>query len=175
MSYQYIQVCTSTYKYVLVYTSMNLFHHGLYKYMNISFGMFRGVMRARCYPFDMPKRRFHGFNPKVPVHTLVVVVHTSTYWYIRWLLLFILVYTIMYTDVLNSCVQDTVVIVPPFPYSIEENHHDVPLEDCWYASPQLFFKCQLRPKHGRLPKNRTYKAGPGIYKYVLVCHSMYSF
>ena len=33
--------------------------------------LFRGVMRARCYPFDMPKRRFHGFNPKVPVHTLV--------------------------------------------------------------------------------------------------------
>ena len=27
--------------------------------------LFRGVMRARCYPFDMPKRRFHAFNPKV--------------------------------------------------------------------------------------------------------------
>ena len=27
--------------------------------------LFRGVMRARCYPFDMPKKRFHGFNPKV--------------------------------------------------------------------------------------------------------------
>ena len=25
----------------------------------------RGVMRARCYPFDMPKHRFHGMNPKV--------------------------------------------------------------------------------------------------------------
>jgi hypothetical protein len=24
--------------------------------------LFRGVMRARCYPFDMPKKRFHGFN-----------------------------------------------------------------------------------------------------------------
>jgi hypothetical protein len=23
------------------------------------------VMRARCYPFDMPKHRFHGFNSKV--------------------------------------------------------------------------------------------------------------
>ena len=41
--------------------------------------LFRGVMRARCYPFDMHKRRFHGFNPKVPAHTLIVVVHTSTY------------------------------------------------------------------------------------------------
>ena len=27
--------------------------------------LFRGVMRACCYPFDMPKQRFHGFNPKV--------------------------------------------------------------------------------------------------------------
>jgi hypothetical protein len=26
---------------------------------------FRGVMCARCYPFDMPKRRFHSRNPKV--------------------------------------------------------------------------------------------------------------
>ena len=25
----------------------------------------RGVMSARCYPFDMPKHCFHGFNPKV--------------------------------------------------------------------------------------------------------------
>ena len=25
----------------------------------------REVMRARCYPFDMPKHSFHGMNPKV--------------------------------------------------------------------------------------------------------------
>ena len=25
----------------------------------------RGVMLARCYPFDMPKHSFHGMNPKV--------------------------------------------------------------------------------------------------------------
>ncbi len=30
----------------------------------------RGVMGARCYPFDMPKHHFHGFNTKVLVHTL---------------------------------------------------------------------------------------------------------
>ncbi len=30
--------------------------------------LFRGVMRARCYPFKMPKRRFHGFNPQVYIH-----------------------------------------------------------------------------------------------------------
>ena len=27
--------------------------------------LFRGTMRARCYPFDMPKRHFHSLNPKV--------------------------------------------------------------------------------------------------------------
>ena len=27
--------------------------------------LFRGTMRARCYPFNLPKRRFHSFNPKV--------------------------------------------------------------------------------------------------------------
>ncbi len=39
------------------------------------------------------------------------------------------------------------------PYCIEEDHHDVALEDCWTARPQLFFSCHLRPtwKDGRLP------------------------
>ena len=36
----------------------------------------RGVMRARCYPFDLPNHRFHGFNPKVLVYTLQRHVHT---------------------------------------------------------------------------------------------------
>ena len=81
-------------------------------------------------------------------------------------------YTSIYPDVLYFCEQDTIVIVPPYPYCIEEDHHDVPLEECWFARPQLFFKCYLRPKNGRLPRNGTYKAGPGIYKYILVHHSI---
>ena len=72
----------------------------------------------------------------------------------------------MYSHVLSYCEQDTVVIVPPYPYCIEEDRLDVALEDCWYARPQLFFKCYMRPKHGRLPKNGTYKAGPGICMYI---------
>ena len=49
--------------------------------------MFRGVMRARCYPFKLPKRRFHGFNPQVCIHSKsstygYILVHTGTYWYI---------------------------------------------------------------------------------------------
>ncbi len=45
---------------------------------------FLGVMRARCYPFKLPKRRFHGVNPQVyiSVYTIIylsVHVLTSTY------------------------------------------------------------------------------------------------
>ena len=48
-------------------------------------------------------------------------------------------------DILCSFVQDTVLIIPPYPYNLEEDHHNVPLEDMWYARPQLFFTCALRP------------------------------
>ena len=41
--------------------------------------LFRGTMRARCYPFNMPKRRFHGFNPKVSVYTFILDVYTGIY------------------------------------------------------------------------------------------------
>ena len=42
----------------------------------------RGVMRARCYPFDMPKHRFHGMNPKVKyINAIYMYIHV-TYMYI---------------------------------------------------------------------------------------------
>ena len=45
---------------------------------------------------------------------------------------------------------------------------DVPLEDCWYARPQLLFTCYLRPKHGRAPKNPNYRYGPDdIHKHLV--------
>jgi hypothetical protein len=50
----------------------------------------------------------------------------------------------------------------------QSDRHDVPLEDCSYARPQLFFTCVLRPKDGGLPKNRTYKTGPDDIVYTLV-------
>ena len=56
------------------------------------------------------------------------------------------------------------VIVPPYPYCIEEDHRNV----CWYARPQLFFTCYLRPKDGRLPKNGNYRNGPDDLLYHLV-------
>jgi hypothetical protein len=49
--------------------------------------LFRGVMRARCYPFNLPKKRFHSFNPQVgcinfkPYKYILstYLVHISTY------------------------------------------------------------------------------------------------
>ncbi len=55
--------------------------------------------------------------------------------------------------------QETILIVPPYPYNVED-HLDVPLEDLWYARPQLFFTCVLSPRNGRKPKNSTYTIGP---------------
>jgi hypothetical protein len=72
--------------------------------------------------------------------------------------------------VLYFCVQDTILVVP---FCIEEDRHDVPREDCWYARPQLFFTCVLGPKDGRLPKIRTYKACPDDIVYTLVFFSTF--
>ncbi len=52
---------------------------------------FRGTMRARCYPFDMPKKRFHSFNPKV-CHSVLC----TSYLHIPYSLWYILVYTKIY-------------------------------------------------------------------------------
>ena len=56
--------------------------------------------------------------------------------------------------------QDTIIVVPPFPYSIAKEIDDVPFADCWFARTQLFFQCHLHPSGGRLPKNPSYKIGP---------------
>jgi hypothetical protein len=72
-------------------------------------------------------------------------------------------------------VQDTILVIPPYPYCIAEVPQDVPLEDCWpgYARPQLLFTCYLRPKGGRPPKNRTYSCGPDDLHYHLVFFSTF--
>jgi hypothetical protein len=59
--------------------------------------LYRGTMRARCYPFDMPKRRFHSFNPKV-CHSVLC----TSYLHIPYSLWYILVYTklnVVYTSI----------------------------------------------------------------------------
>jgi hypothetical protein len=62
---------------------------------------------------------------------------------IRWMLRSASVHT---TDVRYFFAQDAIVIVPPYPYCIEEDRHAVALEDCWFARPQLFLGavCVLR-------------------------------
>ena len=43
---------------------------------------FRGVMRARCYPFKLPERRFHGVNPQVYklVYTIIYMYMACGQW-----------------------------------------------------------------------------------------------
>ena len=75
---------------------------------------------------------------------------------------------LLVSSILGCCLQDTILVIPPYPYCIEEVPQDVPLEDCWYARPQLLFTCYLRPKHGRAPKNPTYRYGPDdIHKHLV--------
>jgi hypothetical protein len=51
----------------------------------------QGTMRARWYPFDMPRRRFHSFNPKVCQAFCNISCQ-----YISWYFLYIKVYTQIY-------------------------------------------------------------------------------
>jgi hypothetical protein len=90
------------------------------------------------------------------------------YWYI-------LVYTTNIYIVIEGlgCVQDTIVAIPPYPYSITEDIDDVPFKDCWYAHPQLFFQCHLRPTGLWQPKNPSYKIGPDDLLFNLVFFSTF--
>ena len=101
-------------------------------------------------------------------HQNVFMALIQRYAIVHGMLMYVCVYTIICADIHCWYAQDTVVVVPPYPYCIEEDRLDVDLEDCWYARPQLFFKCYLRPKNAREPKNSTYKAGPRIYLYIHV-------
>ncbi len=92
-TFQYILLCTSMYLYVLVRTVLYLTYCLVVDGTLTTFGcveweseQFRGVMRARCYPFKLPKRCFHGVNPQVYklVYTIIYMyihVYTSTYIY----------------------------------------------------------------------------------------------
>jgi hypothetical protein len=103
---------------------------------------------------------------------LYILVCTGMYWYI-------LVFTSF--TFFNSCVeglgcvQDTIVVVPPYPYSIADDIADVTFGDCWYAQPQLLLKCHLCPTPtGWLsPKNTSYKIGPDDLLFNLVFFSTF--
>ncbi len=71
------------------------------------------------------------------------------------------------------CVQDTIFVIPRYPYCIEEVNENVQLEDCWYASQQLLFTCYLCPKGGRPPKNRIYSCSLDDLQYHLVFTSTF--
>ncbi len=70
-------------------------------------------------------------------------------------------------------VQDTILVIPSYPYCIEEVSEDVLLEDCWYALQQLLFTCYLRPTGGRPPRNASYRCCPDDLCYHLVFFSTF--
>ena len=68
--------------------------------------------------------------------------------------------------------QDVVLTVPPYPYSVEDPS-EVPLGKCWVVRPQLFFACYLRPKGGRPPKRANYTYGADDIQVQLVFYSTF--
>jgi hypothetical protein len=58
-------------------------------------------------------------------------------------------------------------------YTVLLVHTGTYFEDCWYARPQLFFTCHLRPTGGRPPKNPSYKIGPDDLLFQLVFFSTF--
>ena len=68
--------------------------------------------------------------------------------------------------------QDCCLILPPYPFSLEDPC-DMSLEDAWHARPQLFFKCIVRPRDGRPPKNNSWTRGPDDMEICLVFFSTF--
>ena len=64
------------------------------------------------------------------------------------------------------------VIVPPYPFTLQDPS-DVPIAECWYARPQLFFTCNVRPKDGRPPSRANYTHGPDDIRLELVFFSTF--
>jgi hypothetical protein len=83
----------------------------------------------------------------------------STYWYIL-LCTSMYQYILVFTSISTlfscwglGCVQDTIVVVRPYPYSNADDIENVLFAYCLYAHPQLFFECHLSPTGWLSPKN----------------------
>ncbi len=56
--------------------------------------------------------------------------------------------------------QDTIIVVLPYPYSIEDAPADVPFEDCWYARPiPCLYVAPVSNMLGRVPLIPLFLAG----------------
>ena len=96
----------------------------------------------------------------------VISIYTGMYWYITRYTVFVSALTL----------QDTVVVDPPYPFSIEEDSDDVPLNDCWYACPQLFFRIEVQiysASKGWKTAEESYRFGPDDLSYNLVFFSTF--
>ncbi len=73
------------YLYILFYVYIHIINSLVVDCALATFGcvewesdLFRGVMCARWYPFDMPEKQFHSFNQRFAVMSLIL----CTYGYI---------------------------------------------------------------------------------------------
>ena len=119
--------------------------------------LYRGVMRARCYPWNMPKHRFHKMNPQViPCYP--------------WLYTYIKGYSGI--SLANDAAPGLLLDSPALPVQPGGPLCYV-LGGAWHARPQLFFKCILRPQNGRPPKNPSWTRGPDGLEATLVFFSTF--
>ena len=63
-------------------------------------------------------------------------------------------------------------ILQPHQFSLDDPSV-MSLEDAWHARPQLFFRCLLRPRDGRPPKNQSWTCGPDDTEAFLVLFSTF--
>ena len=74
--------------------------------------------------------------------------------------LFIDVCTCLHHYIELFCVQDTILVIPPYPFCIEEVPQDVLLEECWYARPQLLLPASSVHRGGDLQRIHPTDAVP---------------
>ena len=158
--YQYVLACTDQWWYLVFILQEHVVDGSLTTFGCVEWEseLFRGVMRARCYPFKLPKRRFHGMNPQVRYITYKYVPeHTSTYCYVRvctcsyWYLLLVVVFTFWFL-----C----------WGAGVCAGHH--------YSGPTLSLQHSRRYR-GQMERDQMKCSVPctSTYLYILVCTSMY--
>ncbi len=80
------------------------------------------------------------------------------------------------TEITALSCAGPILVIPPYPYCIEEENNDVLLKTVGmlaHTAPLLLFTCYLRPTGGIPPKNANYRYCPDDLCYNLVFFSTF--
>ncbi len=101
----------------------------IHKFQSVEFesDLYRGVMRARCYPFNMERHRFRGRNGKVGTYTWYSNVYDNMY-----MLVIFVVYTCTELIVLSAT-------IPPHPFYIGERDNDYDVAELLFDQDSMWF------------------------------------